>query len=159
MGCAPATAMTTDVVGAAPTGSGLWRLMVRGRALPLAVVITAIGVIWYAGAVYMNAPRLIDGYDRQKVEWTFGQLVDDAWSMERPILPAPHQIVAELDKSVLQRKVTSKRSLVFHAWVTLSSTVLGFVMGTALGIGLAVAMVHVRTLDRSLMPWIIAPST
>ncbi|MCG8694063.1 MAG: ABC transporter permease [Minwuiales bacterium] len=151
--------MTTDVVGAAPTGSGLWRLMVRGRALPLAVVIAAIGVIWYAGAVHMNAPRLIDGYDRQKVEWTFGQLVDDAWSMERPILPAPHQIVAELDKSVLQRKVMSKRSLVFHAWVTLSSTLLGFAMGAVLGIVLAVGIVHVRTLDRSLLPWIIASQT
>lgn len=151
--------MTTDVVGAAPTGSGLWRLMVRGRTLPLAVVIAAIGVIWYAGAVHMNAPRLIDGYDRQKVEWTFEQLVDDAWSMERPILPAPHQIVAELDKSVLQRKVTSKRSLVFHAWVTLSSTLLGFAMGAVLGIVLAVGIVHVRTLDRSLLPWIIASQT
>ncbi len=151
--------MTTDVAATAPTGSGLWRILVQGRAVPLAVVIAAIAVIWYAGAVYMNAPRLTDGYERNKVEWTFGQLVDDAWSMERPILPAPHQIVAELDKSVLQRKVTSKRSLVFHAWVTLSSTLLGFAMGAVLGIVLAVGIVHVRTLDRSLLPWIIASQT
>lgn len=151
--------MTTDVAAAAPTGSGLRRIIVQGRAVPLAVVIAAIAVIWYAGAVYMNAPRLTDGYERNKIEWTFGQLVDDAWSMERPILPAPHQIVAELDKSVLQRKVTSKRSLVFHAWVTLSSTLLGFAMGAVLGIVLAVGIVHVRTLDRSLLPWIIASQT
>ena len=31
-----------------------------------------------------------------------------------------------------------KRSLVYHAWVTLSSTLLGFVLGTVLGIALAV---------------------
>src|SRR3546814_20757150 len=77
-------------------------------------------------------------------------------AMERPVLPAPHQVVAELDRSILGYKITSKRSLVYHAWVTLSSTLLGFVMGTVLGILLAVGIVHLRTLDRSLLPWVIA---
>jgi NitT/TauT family transport system permease protein len=51
------------------------------------------------------------------------------------------------------------RSLVYHAWVTLSSTLLGFAFGTALGILIAVGIVHITTLDRSLMPWIIASQT
>jgi NitT/TauT family transport system permease protein len=55
--------------------------------------------------------------------------------------------------------VTSKRSLVYHGWITLSSTLLGFVFGTILGIGLAVAIVHNNASDRSLMPWIIASQT
>jgi NitT/TauT family transport system permease protein len=51
------------------------------------------------------------------------------------------------------------KSLVYHAWVTLSSTLLGFVLGTLLGIVLAVAIVHVHSLRMSLMPWIIASQT
>ena len=43
--------------------------------------------------------------------------------------------------------------------MTLSSTLLGFAFGTLLGILIAVGIVHVATLDRSLMPWIIASQT
>ena len=58
--------------------------------------------------------------------------------MERPELPAPHQIVAELYKLVLATPPTSKRSLVYHAPITLEETLIGFVVGATLGIGLAV---------------------
>ena len=51
------------------------------------------------------------------------------------------------------------KSLVYHIWVTLSSTLVGFVLGTLLGIGLAVAIVHSKLLNKSLMPWIIASQT
>jgi NitT/TauT family transport system permease protein len=36
---------------------------------------------------------------------------------------------------------------------------LGFVLGSALGVLLAVGIVHTRTLDKSLMPWIITSQT
>jgi NitT/TauT family transport system permease protein len=107
----------------------------------------------------MNAPFLLDQYQRQGETWTFGRLVQDAWAQERPVLPAPHQIVFEIKKTTVDKKVTSKRSLVFHAWVTLSSTLLGFLMGAVLGVTLAVGIVHVKTLDLSLLPWIIASQT
>jgi NitT/TauT family transport system permease protein len=138
---------------------GAWPRLRQGRTLPLVFVVGLIIVVWYAAAVRLNAPQLIDGYERRDESWTFGRLVDDAWSMERPVLPAPHQIVADLDQSVLGQKITSRRSLVYHSWVTLSSAMLGFVMGTVLGILLAVGIVHVPTLDRSLLPWIIASQT
>src|SRR3546814_13338571 len=77
-----------------------------------------------------------------QTEWTFPELVADTLSMERPVLPAPHQVVAELNRTVLQVNITSRRSLVYHAWVTLESALVGFLFGTALGIGLAVALVH-----------------
>lgn len=50
-------------------------------------------------------------------------------------------------------------ALVYHAFVTLSSTLLGFTFGTILGILIAVGIVHVLALDRNLMPWIIASQT
>jgi NitT/TauT family transport system permease protein len=82
-----------------------------------------------------------------------------SWSLDRPVLPAPHQVVAELWRTVFTVAPTKPKSLVFHGWVTLSSTVVGFFMGTILGVVLAVAIVHVRTLNKSLMPWIIASQT
>jgi NitT/TauT family transport system permease protein len=140
-------------------GAPVWQRLKRGRTLPLLFVVGAIILIWYGAAVRLNAPQLIDGYERRGESWTFGRLVDDAWRMERPVLPAPHQIVADLNQTIVGQKITSRRSLVYHSWITLSSTLLGFVMGTALGILLAVGIVHVPTLDRSLLPWIIASQT
>ena len=127
--------------------------------IPVSVVVAFIILIWYAGAVYLNAPMLIDKYERQKTEWNFEKLRQDAWAMERPILPAPHQILKDMNKSILQRKVTSKRSLVYHGWVTISSTLVGFGIGALLGIVLAVGIVYIPTLNRSVMPWIIASQT
>jgi NitT/TauT family transport system permease protein len=127
--------------------------------IPVSVVVGFIILIWYAGAVYLNAPMLIDKYERQKTEWNFEKLRQDAWAMERPILPAPHQILKDMNKSILQRKVTSKRSLVYHGWVTISSTLVGFGIGALLGIVLAVGIVYIPTLNRSVMPWIIASQT
>ena len=127
--------------------------------IPVSVVVAFIILIWYTGAVYLNAPMLIDKYERQKTEWNFEKLRQDAWAMERPILPAPHQILKDMNKSILQRKVTSKRSLVYHGWVTISSTLVGFGIGAMLGIVLAVGIVYIPTLNRSVMPWIIASQT
>ena len=79
--------------------------------------------------------------------------------MERPVLPAPHQIALDMWRSLVDWPLDSPRSLLFHAGVTAASTLLGFVLGTLLGLALAVLIVHSRTLDRSLFPWIIASQT
>ena len=79
--------------------------------------------------------------------------------MRGPVLPAPHQIAQELWKSVFTVAPWTAKSLLYHGWVTLSSTLLGFVLGTLLGIVLAIAIVHVTFLAKSLMPWIIASQT
>ena len=56
-------------------------------------------------------------------------------------------------------KITSKKSLIYHSYITLSSTLLGFAIGTMLGIILAVSIVENKAMDASLMPWIIASQT
>ena len=157
--------MTTDAAAAAGGRAGaigpraLMEGLRQGRLVPILTVLAAIVAVWYGAAVYLNAPRLIDGYERRSQAWDTGRLISDAYSMRRPVLPAPHQIVVELDKTVFGKPVTSRRSLVYHGGVTLSSALLGFVLGSLLGILLAVGIIHVRTLDRSLMPWIIASQT
>lgn len=130
-----------------------------GKIVPVLVVTLAILAIWYAGAYLMNRSLANDAFARQKVVPTTEQLIDATWSMERPLLPAPHQIAAEVWKTTAEQKITSKRSLVYHAWVTLSATLAGFVSGTLLGILLAIGIVHVASLEKSLMPWIIASQT
>ncbi len=135
------------------------RLVHQGAFLPVLTVVASLIVIWYAGAVYLNSTQLIDRYQKKGVDWDISRLAQDAWKMERPVLPAPHQVGVELKKTVLDKRVTSKRSLVYHAGITLSSSLLGFALGTLLGIALAIGIVYVTTLDRSLMPWIIASQT
>ena len=87
------------------------------------------------------------------------EFVGKTLAQEKPMLPAPHQVVTNFCEAPSWRSHASVRSLVYHAWVTLSATLLGFALGTVLGIGLAVVIVHNDALDRSLMPWIIASQT
>jgi len=140
-------------------GASLWSRLMSGQAGPVTVVLIALFVIWYVGAVFMNAPTQIDRYNRAGETWTTTRLIEDTLAQERPILPAPHQVAQEMYKTIFATSITSKRSLVYHTWVTLSSTLLGFVIGTALGILLAVGIVHVVTLEKSLMPWVISSQT
>ncbi len=43
--------------------------------------------------------------------------------------------------------------------MTVSSTLVGFTFGALLGIALAIGIIHLPVLDRSLLPWIIASQT
>ncbi|CAM8647908.1 TauC ABC-type nitrate/sulfonate/bicarbonate transport system, permease component [Paracoccaceae bacterium] len=128
--------------------------------VPVLTVVLAIVVIWYAAAVGLNRAWIYDQAARAGVEPATGMaLVVETWNQERPVLPAPHQVVTELVKSTFGMAPTSKRSLVYHGWITLSATLLGFAMGTAMGILLAVGIIHNRAMDMSVMPWAIASQT
>ena len=131
--------------------------------LPILTVVFGLFVIWYAGAVYLNSNWAYDKAKRADVELSFGVMVADTMAQEKPRLPPPHQVIAEIWKTtgaMVQRgRAFSKRSLIYHGWITLSSTLLGFVFGTGLGILLAVAIVHSRAMDMSVMPWVIASQT
>ena len=129
------------------------------RIAPVAVVVAAIMIIWYGFTVHLNAPWQIERYEKAGTEWQMSDLVRDTMAQDRPILPAPHQIVTEIWNTTVKKKITSKRSLIYHGSITLSSTLLGFAMGTILGIGLAVSIVENRAMDKSLMPWIITSQT
>jgi NitT/TauT family transport system permease protein len=131
----------------------------RLRVLPVAVIAAAILLLWYAAAVWLNAPQASEQLTNLRDDWTFQELVEKTWAMERPVLPAPHQIAADFHESVFDTAPTSRRSLVYHANVTVSATVVGFLFGVVLGIVLAVGIVHVPVLDRALLPWIIASQT
>lgn len=131
----------------------------RDKIIPVTVILAAIVVAWYVGSYAMNAPFQRDLDRRAGVTSTTWEFVGKTMSQPKPTLPAPHQVAVNFVENTFFRKVSSNRSLVYHAAVTLSSTVLGFAFGTILGILIAVGIVHVVTLDRSLMPWIITSQT
>ena len=96
---------------------------------------------------------------RAKVELTTSQMITETLNQERPVLPSPHQVMSELWDGTVMKNVTSKRSLVFHGWITLRATLLGFLIGTTLGIVLSVGIIHIRAMDMGFMPWAIASQT
>lgn len=140
-------------------------------------VVAAIIALWYAACVPMNIKGVLDQAERAGAEVTpatakarrdmseIGLVatnafaISETWGQERPRLPAPHQVAAELWETTVEKKITSKRSLIYHAQVTLSATLLGFAIGTGLGILLAVGIVHSRVMDMSVMPWAIVSQT
>lgn len=153
--------MTTDAM-ASSSSTVRPRLLSRalsGTFLPVLVIVLGIIAIWYVAAISMNSTfqRSLDA--RAEANPTTIEFIESTLNQERPVLPSPHQVAENLWDTVFNKKITSKRSLVYHAGVTLAPTLLGFLMGTALGILLATIIVHVLSMEKSLMPWIITSQT
>lgn len=127
--------------------------------LPILTVLSVILALWYGASVALNAQWVYDQAGRAGTTVTFAQMVPETMAQERPVLPSPHQVAAELWKGLTAQAITSKRSLVYHGWVTLQATLCGFGLGIFLGVSLAVAIVHSRAMDMSVMPWAIITQT
>lgn len=145
--------------------------------LPVLTVVAAILGFWLLAVIPMNMHLVADqaqrdGYEvvpetaKERQELSGAGLalrnthiIPLTYSFVRPRLPAPQQVAVEMYDTIIDKKITSKRSLVYHGWVTLAPTLLGFVIGTGLGILLAVGIVYSRVMDRSVMPWAIVSQT
>jgi NitT/TauT family transport system permease protein len=125
------------------------------RVGPVVAVVSALIVIWYAAAILMNFALVRDRLTRGGGPYTVSDVIAGTLSAERPLLPAPHQIAQTFAETVFGYPPTSARSLVYHGWVTLSATCVGFALGISFGIVLAVLIVQFRALQKSLLPWII----
>jgi NitT/TauT family transport system permease protein len=132
------------------------------RLLPVAAVLAFTLLLWYAGAVALNRAGAVERVlpnSHPDGHWSRSELVAATLNMQRPVLPAPHQVAADLYSSLVDWPLDSPRNLLYHAAVTAQATLVGFVLGTLLGVALAAAIVHSRTLDRALLPWIVASQT
>ncbi|MGB3417400.1 MAG: ABC transporter permease [Mesorhizobium sp.] len=140
----------------------------RDKIIPVTTLLALLVIAWYAFSVVLNGPFQRD-LDRRAGETpSYTEFLVKTWSQPKPTLPAPHQVAQDFFKSTFMIKPWrisfpeinwNKRSLIYHSWVTLSSTLLGFAFGALLGILIAVGIVHFASLDRSLMPWIITSQT
>jgi NitT/TauT family transport system permease protein len=126
------------------------------RIVPVLTVLLIIVAAWYAAAVKMNAAWVYDQAGRAGTEVSFSTLLLATMNQDRPVLPAPHQVAKGLWDGLTGQAVTSKKSLVYHAWVTISGTLFGFLVGTSLGVLLAVGIVYNRAMEMSVLPWAIA---
>ncbi|SDC95296.1 ABC transporter permease [Ruegeria marina] len=147
------------------------------QVLAVLAVVAAIVGLWYLACIPMNMQGVLVEAERAGAQVSppeaaarremggvslalrNGFAIPATWAQERPRLPAPHQVAVELWETTIDKKITSKRSLVYHGWVTLSATLLGFAIGTGLGVLLAVGIVHSRVMDMSVMPWAIVSQT
>ena len=168
---------------AAAGGRARRRLLGRDAGPVLAVVL-ALLALWYLAAIPMNAAESLtraEGAGAAVVGGTAAEragrsglalalmnpreAVAGAWSQERPRLPAPHQVAAELWSSTAGTDLLgrggglSNRNLLTHALNTLGATALGFAAGSLLGVLLAVGIVHSRAMDLSVMPWAVVSQT
>ncbi|MFK7874614.1 MAG: ABC transporter permease [Paracoccaceae bacterium] len=153
----------------------------RKTLLPVLTVLAVLLGVWYVSVAPMNIRVALDQAERGGAVivpegsvvrrdvsvWTLmfynRAHVSAGYDLKRPRLPTPAQVGGEFWKTtgaMVQRGRTwSKRSLVYHSWVTLQSTLWGFLLGTALGICGAIAIVYSRVADMSLMPWAIISQT
>jgi NitT/TauT family transport system permease protein len=129
------------------------------RIFPVLTVLLVIVAIWYAGSVWLNSQWTLDQAARAGAEPSFSEIVADTMNQRRPKLPPPHQVATALWEGIATEPVTSKRSLVYHAWVTIEATLAGFVFGIVVGVAMAVGIVYSRVLDLSLMPWAVISQT
>ncbi|SFJ04009.1 ABC transporter permease [Celeribacter neptunius] len=122
-------------------------------------VVAALVVLWYGAAIKMNSTWTYDQAERAGTQVTFSELISDTMSQSRPLLPAPHQIVTELWKTTVEKKITSKRSMIYQGSITLKTTLLGFALGIVLGVASATIIVLSRIGRLTLMPWAIISQT
>jgi NitT/TauT family transport system permease protein len=129
------------------------------RTLPILTVLAGIVAIWYAASVWMNSTWVYDQATRAGTTVTLAEVIPQTMAQDRPLLPPPHQVAAQLWDGIAGQAVTSKRSLVYHAYITFKGTMMGFALGIIVGVGLAMAIVRFRVMDMSVMPWAIISQT
>ncbi len=148
---------------------------------PVLTVLAVIVGVWYLAVAPMNVRVALDQAERAgsaivpegsvpRRDVSVWRLmlnntahVPLGYALERPRLPTPGQVGAELWKTtgemIAKGRAFSKRGLIYHGWITLQSTLWGFALGTVLGIVGAVAIVYSRTAQLSMMPWAIISQT
>ena len=149
--------------------------------LPILSVLLALLILWWGAVAPMNIHAALDiaeragtevipagSVERRKVSsWRLmienPHQVAKGYGLRRPRLPTPLQVGQELWKTTgamaLKGRAWSKKSLIYHSWITLESTLWGFLLGTTLGILGAVAIVYSPVVNMSLMPWAIISQT
>jgi NitT/TauT family transport system permease protein len=156
--------------------------------IPILAVVASIFGLWYIATAPMNIKTALTEAERAGVVvspegaavrrdmsalgLTFANthVIPATYGLDRPQLPAPHQVGQELWKTTVLPCIegrrawsldcmTFRRSLVNHAWITLSVTLAGFMIGTLTGMLLAVGIVYNRAMDASVMPYVIASQT
>jgi NitT/TauT family transport system permease protein len=148
--------MAGDVAAPAPPTDRAWRRHARPIVGFLAVLVILL-VAW-------EVVKAIGG-DRWKVDSLLGTGIAIDWTPPFQFafatdIKLPHTWVIALEFGDTDANgLTTLQRLVGAALFTLRNAAIGFVLGSLLGLGLAIVLVHVRVLERSLVPIIVASQT
>ncbi|MEM9430613.1 MAG: ABC transporter permease [Pseudomonadota bacterium] len=148
---------------------------------PILFVLAGLLAAWSLAVAPMNIRTALDQAERagiavepegsrERREISVWRLMHDnqdvipaTYALDRPSLPTPGQVAGELWKTTgamaLNGRAFSRRSLIYHSWITLQATLWGFALGTGLGLLGAIAIVWSRVAHLSLMPWAIISQT
>ena len=104
--------MTSEAVAAPRPRPPRWP-GVFDSAGPVLTIVAALVVIWYVAAVFMNATMVRDTFERQGTAYELSDVIAGTMNQERPVLPAPHQIVDRLHGFGLQLRSPIRRAAWF----------------------------------------------
>jgi NitT/TauT family transport system permease protein len=151
-------AIDANSVGAGPN----WRQRGLNRVLPIAVTFAVLMILWYGAAIYFNLRYLnIHMQDVDPNAWnrlSTAEKVRQALSTGQPLMPTPIQTIGDFVARMSQQPTAAGGLWVDMYW-TGHAAVLGFLLGTFIGIALAVIFMNSRLLAQSLMPFVVASQT
>jgi NitT/TauT family transport system permease protein len=139
-------------------------MMGAGRAvrqvLPIVVVALFLLAAWYIAAAYFNLQYLnIHMHDVNPSGWQHTSFPDKlrvALTTPQPTLPTPEQTLSDF---VTRLHGSTEGSLWTDLAWTGRAALLGFLVGTVIGIALGVVLMSSRILSQSLLPYIVASQT
>ena len=145
-----------EELAAPPPAAGSWRRRLR----PVIGFLTVLVVLLVAWEVL----KAIGG-DRWQVDSFLGTGIAIDWRPPFEFsfasdVKLPHTWVIALEFADTDANgLTTLQRLIGAALFTLRNAAIGFALGSLLGLGLAILLVHVRLLERSLVPIIVASQT
>src|SRR6476659_7206888 len=147
--------MAADIAAPRPS-DGAWRRRLRPIVGFLSVLVILL-ITW-------EAVKAIGG-ERWQVDSLLGTGIAIDWQPPFHFAFAtdvklPHTWVVALEFGAADANgMTTLQRLIGAALFTLRNAAIGFTLGSLLGLGLAILLVHVRLLERSLVPIIVASQT
>ena len=147
--------MAADIAAPRPS-DGAWRRRLRPIVGFLSVLVILL-ITW-------EAVKAIGG-ERWQVDSLLGTGIAIDWQPPFQFAFAtdvklPHTWVIALEFGAADANgMTTLQRLIGAALFTLRNAAIGFTLGSLLGLGLAILLVHVRLLERSLVPIIVASQT
>ena len=124
-------------------------------AWPIAAIGLVVVIGWYALSIHYNWPQAQAKLAPHASIWDH---VGGALSQPEPFVPAPHQVAQNLYDG-LARSPDDPRALWVHVGTTAAETALGLLFGALLGLLIATIFVHLRIVERALLPWVVASQT
>lgn len=151
-----ALASTTPAASERRQPGGLRRWL--NQRMPLLVLILLVLIAWEAIKLIGGSPIRINDFFGQPVEWVYQPPLQFRFANDTN-MPHIWDIFAAFGRPATRNGPPLILPLIEAAFFTFRVALIGFTLGTAIGLGLALALVHSRLLNRALVPYIIASQT